>query len=187
VDLISGDIAPLISRETIVRKRVCYFLAHPLTYRHESPAWQAAGSALKKFAPSEQRQYPLMKRLTARTERRDDRHCGHYQKYFLYLSPITGEGFCGSPWVWKRGSPWKLPGQVLWNGTSIGRTCLHPRSKPNKGHVRHVLWSIPGKWQFARLHYVITYSCVRTNARACARRYKAAHLEKCAHCDAREW
>jgi len=97
VDLISGDIAPLISRETIVRKRVCYFLVHPLTCRHESPAWQVAGSALKKFAPSEQRQYPLMKRLTARTERRDDRHCGHYQKYFLYLSPITGEGFCGSP------------------------------------------------------------------------------------------
>lgn len=100
VDLITGDIVPRFLEKRL-SVGACALLSHSSSNQPPSNPSTADcnESALKEFAlsPPEQRQYPLMKRLTARTEHWDDRHCGHYQKYFLYLPPITAGGSCGSP------------------------------------------------------------------------------------------
>lgn len=83
-----------------------------------------------------------MKRLTARTEHWDDRHCGHYQKYFLYLSAIT---VTEVPAVFLELSPGaeRSLGSCRSNFCGMelqlaARVSIHAL-KPNKGRVRLVL------------------------------------------------
>lgn len=123
------------------------------------PARQVAtGPPLRSSPPPEQRQYPLMKRLTARTEHWDDRHCDHYQKYFLYLSPITVGGFCGSPWVESGGAGRRASCRGKFCGMELqlaARVFIHAL-KSNKGHVRRVLWSI--RENDSSLVYIMSYN-----------------------------
>lgn len=130
-DLIIVDVTSEISRAMIVEEEG-YFLA--LTHRRQTASCNRFN--LKKFTPfpSEQRQYPLMKRLTARTEHWDDR-CDHYQKYFLYLSSITVSLWFSLSWVRERRSLGSYRSNFCGMELQLAaRVSIHTL-KPNKRHV----------------------------------------------------